>query len=117
RRQAHHAPTAGQARRPTRDRDHPRRRLPHRIVMTSQQLARRSLQTRLALAYATGIYAAGAVVLVLVVVPLAGVQSATPKGQPSSGDITGTGNGISLPQILTGSAVALVVLIPVALAL
>jgi signal transduction histidine kinase len=85
--------------------------------MTSQQLARRSLQTRLALAYAAGIYAAGVVVLVSVVVPLAGVQSATPKGQPSSGDITGTGNGISLPQLLTGSAVALVVLIPVALAL
>ncbi|TCO42448.1 signal transduction histidine kinase [Kribbella antiqua] len=85
--------------------------------MTSQRLTRRSLQTRLALAYATGIYAAGAVVLVSVVVPLAGVQSATPKGQPSSGAITGTGNGISLPQLLTGSAVALVVLIPVALAL
>ncbi|MDT0549147.1 MULTISPECIES: HAMP domain-containing sensor histidine kinase [unclassified Streptomyces] len=86
--------------------------------MTSpQQPARRSLQTRLALAYAAGIYAAGVFVLVCVAVPLAGAQSTKPKGRPSSGAITGTGNGISLPQLLTGSAVALVVLIPVALAL
>jgi signal transduction histidine kinase len=85
--------------------------------MTSQQLARRSLQTRLALAYAAGIYAAGVFVLVFVDVPLARVQSTKPKGHPSSGAITGTGRGISLPQLLTGSAVALVVLIPVALAL
>ncbi|WP_043487173.1 MULTISPECIES: sensor histidine kinase [Streptomyces] len=86
--------------------------------MTSpQQLARRSLQTRLALAYAAGVYAAGVFVLVCVAVPLAGVQSTKPKDHPSSGAITGTGNGISLPQLLTGSAVALVILIPVALAL
>lgn len=86
--------------------------------MTSpQQLARKPLQTRLALAYAAGVYAAGVFVLVCVAVPLAGVQSTTPKGHPSSGAITGTGNGISLPQLLTGSAVALVILIPVALAL
>ncbi|MEV0404942.1 HAMP domain-containing sensor histidine kinase [Actinoallomurus sp. NPDC050550] len=85
--------------------------------MTSQQLARRSLQTRLALAYAAGIYAAGVFVLVLVDVPLASVQSAKPQGQASSSAITGTGHGISLPQLLAGSAVALVILIPVALAL
>ncbi|MER5227826.1 sensor histidine kinase [Streptomyces flaveus] len=85
--------------------------------MTSQQLARRSLQTRLALAYAAGIYAAGVFVLVLVIVPLASVDAATPKGHPSSGVTTGTGRGISLPHLLTGSAVALVILIPVALAL
>ncbi|MEU0950020.1 HAMP domain-containing sensor histidine kinase [Streptomyces canus] len=85
--------------------------------MTSQQLARRSLQTRLALAYAAGIYAAGVFVLVLVIVPLASVDAATPKGHPSSSVTTGTGRGISLPHLLTGSAVALVILIPVALAL
>jgi signal transduction histidine kinase len=82
--------------------------------MTSPQLARRSLQTRLALAYAAGIYAAGVCVLVFVDVPLASVQSARPKGHPSSAI---TGHGISLPQLLTGSAVALVILIPVALGL
>ncbi|MER7180066.1 HAMP domain-containing sensor histidine kinase [Streptomyces hyaluromycini] len=82
-----------------------------------RQLARRSLQTRLALAYAAGIYAAGVFVLVCVAVPLAGVRSAKPKGSPSSGGITGTGDAISLPQLLTGSAAALVVLVPVALAL
>ncbi|GAA4517137.1 ATP-binding protein [Actinoallomurus oryzae] len=78
---------------------------------------RRSLQTRLALAYAAGIYAAGVFVLVFVDVPLAGVQSTTPKGHPSSGTITGTEDGVGLPQLLMGSAVALIALIPVALAL
>ncbi|MER7568869.1 HAMP domain-containing sensor histidine kinase [Streptomyces sp. NPDC097941] len=85
--------------------------------MTSQQLAGRSLQTRLALAYAAGIYAAGVFVLVLGIVPLASVDAATPVGHPSSSVTTGTGRGISLPHLLTGSAVALVILIPVALAL
>ncbi|MEU6787313.1 HAMP domain-containing sensor histidine kinase [Nonomuraea angiospora] len=85
--------------------------------MTSQQLARRSLQTRLALAYAAGIYAAGVFVLIFVDVPLARINAAEPVGRPPSGAITETGSGISLPQLLLGSAVALVVLIPVALAL
>ncbi|TQS29277.1 HAMP domain-containing sensor histidine kinase [Microbispora sp. KK1-11] len=85
--------------------------------MTSPQLARRSLQKRLALAYAAGIYAAGALVLVFVDLPLASVQAARPGGHHSSSAITDTGPGISLPQLLAGSAVALVVLIPVALAL
>ncbi|MEV4395895.1 HAMP domain-containing sensor histidine kinase [Nonomuraea sp. NPDC049607] len=85
--------------------------------MTSQRRARRSLQTRLALAYAAGFYAAGVFVLVLVAVPLAGIDAATPVGRPSSSAITGTGPGISLTQLLTGSAVALVLLVPVALAL
>ncbi|XVQ87575.1 sensor histidine kinase [Microbispora siamensis] len=85
--------------------------------MTTQQLARRSLQKRLALAYAAGIYAAGVFVLVFVDVPLAGIHAATPVGHPSSGAIAETGSGVSLPQLLAGSAVALVVLIPVALAL
>ena len=85
--------------------------------MTARKLARRSLQRRLALAYAAGIYAAGVFVLVFVYVPLASVQAATPVGGASSSAITETGPGISLPQLLTGSAVALVILIPVALAL
>ncbi len=85
--------------------------------MTSRKLARRSLQTRLALAYAAGIYAAGVFVVVFVAVPLASVQATIPKGRSSSSAITETGPGISLPQLLTGSAVALVFLIPVALAL
>ncbi|MEQ4723266.1 HAMP domain-containing sensor histidine kinase [Nonomuraea sp. B19D2] len=85
--------------------------------MTSRKPARRSLQTRLALAYAAGIYAAGVLVVVFVDVPLASIQATSPKGHPSSSAITGTGPGISLPQLLAGSAVALVVLIPVALAL
>ncbi|KAB2350028.1 sensor histidine kinase [Actinomadura rudentiformis] len=78
--------------------------------------ARRSLQARLALAYAAGIYAAGVFVLVFVGVSLLSVDAATPKGHPSTVS-SGTGPGISLTQLLTGSAVALVVLIPVALAL
>ncbi|MEV4582490.1 HAMP domain-containing sensor histidine kinase [Nonomuraea jabiensis] len=85
--------------------------------MTSRQPARRSLQRRLALAYAAGIYAAGVFVVIFVDVPLAGIHAARPVGGPSSSTITGTGSGISLPQLLMGSAVALVVLIPVALAL
>ncbi|MEU6415003.1 HAMP domain-containing sensor histidine kinase [Microbispora sp. NPDC046933] len=85
--------------------------------MTTRQLARRSLQKRLALAYAAGIYAAGVFVLVFVDVPLAGIHAATPVGHPSSGAINETGSGVSLPRLLAGSAVALVVLIPVALAL
>ncbi|GAA3831769.1 ATP-binding protein [Sphaerisporangium flaviroseum] len=85
--------------------------------MTSQRLARRSLQTRLALAYAAGIYAAGVLVVVFVAVPLASINAAIPHGRPSSSAITETGPGISLPQLLAGSAVALVLLIPIALAL
>jgi signal transduction histidine kinase len=85
--------------------------------MTSRKLAGRPLRTRLALAYAAGIYAAGVLVLVMVDVPLASVHAAVPKGRPASSAISEAGPGISLPQLLMGSAVALVVLIPVALAL
>ncbi len=85
--------------------------------MTSPQLARRSLQKRLGLAYAAGIYAAGVFVLVFVDVPLASIHAAKPVGHSSSSAIAGTGSGIGLPQLLAGSAVALVVLVPVALAL
>jgi signal transduction histidine kinase len=85
--------------------------------MTTQKLARRSLQTRLALAYAAGIYTAGVFVVVFVAVPLTSINASTPKGHPPSGAIIETGSGIGLSQLLTGSAVALVLLIPIALAL
>jgi signal transduction histidine kinase len=79
-------------------------------------LPRRPLQARLTLFYAAGIFLAGLVVLAVVAVPLAGIQSATPKGSRASGAITGTGNGIGPHQLLVGSAVALAILIPIALA-
>ncbi|MEV0824907.1 sensor histidine kinase [Nonomuraea rubra] len=85
--------------------------------MTSRRPVRRSLRTRLALAYAAGIYAAGVLVVVMVDVPLASIDASVPKGPASPGAVTGTGPGISLPQLLIGSAVALTVLIPVSLAL
>jgi signal transduction histidine kinase len=81
-----------------------------------QARPRRSLQARLTLFYATGIFAAGIAVLAVVAVPLAGIQSAAPKGSRASGAITGTGNGIGPHQLLVGSAVALALLIPMALA-
>lgn len=81
-----------------------------------QPLPRRSLQARLTLFYTTGIFAAGTVVLAVVAVPLVGIQSATPKGSRASAAITGTGNGIGPHQLLVGSAVALALLIPIALA-
>ncbi|WP_246005544.1 sensor histidine kinase [[Actinomadura] parvosata] len=83
--------------------------------MTSRRRAGRSLQKRLALAYAAGIYAAGVLVVVFVDVPLVGIDAAVPKD--GSAPTSVTTSGISLPQLLVGSAVALVVLIPVALAL
>jgi signal transduction histidine kinase len=81
-----------------------------------QARPRRSLQARLTLFYATGIFAAGIAVLAVVAVSLAGIQSAAPKGGRASGAITGTGNGIGPHQLLVGSAVALALLIPIALA-
>ena len=81
-----------------------------------QPLFRRSLQARLTLFYATGIFVAGIVVLAVVTVPLLGIQSTTPARTPSSGAITGTGQGIGPHQLFVGSAVALAVLIPIAVA-
>jgi signal transduction histidine kinase len=81
-----------------------------------QPLPRRSLQARLTLFYATGIFAAGILVLAVVAVPLADIQSTTAKGSRAPGAITGTGNGIGPHELLVGSAVALALLIPVALA-
>jgi signal transduction histidine kinase len=79
-------------------------------------LPRRSLQARLTLFYATAIFIVGIAVLAFVALPLAGVQSAAPRGRPASGAITGTGTGIGPHQLLAGSAIALAILIPVAVA-
>jgi signal transduction histidine kinase len=81
-----------------------------------QPLIGRSLRVRLALFYAAGIFVAGIAVLAVVTVPLAGLQSTTPAGGPEPAGITGTGNGIGPRQLLVGSAAAVAVLIPIALA-
>ncbi|NUR84478.1 MAG: HAMP domain-containing protein, partial [Nonomuraea sp.] len=74
----------------------------------------RPLQKRLALAYAAGIYGAGVLVLVLVDVPLADVGSTRHVDGPPP---AANGAGVGLHRLLAGSAVALAVLVPVALAL
>lgn len=79
-------------------------------------LPRRSLQARLALFYAAGVFGAGIVVLVIVTLPLVGIQSTTPVHSTAPGTFTGTGRGIGPHQLLVGSAVAIGVLIPIALA-
>lgn len=81
-----------------------------------QPFPRRSLQARLTLFYAAAVFVAGIVVLTVVTVPLAGIQSAHPAGRPASGAITGTGHGIGPHQLLVGSAVALAILVPIAFA-
>ncbi|GGS83681.1 sensor histidine kinase [Nonomuraea spiralis] len=85
--------------------------------MTARPSSGRSLRKRLALAYAAAVYAAGVFVLVLVDVPLASVRVSAPVGGPSPGAVSENGPGVGVPQLLLGSAVALVVLVPVALAL
>ncbi|MFI6297098.1 sensor histidine kinase [Nonomuraea sp. NPDC050790] len=75
------------------------------------------MRRRLALAYAAGIYAAGVLVLVAVDVPLATVQMSRPVGGPPQGTVAEAGPGIGLPQLLAGSALALALLVPLALAL
>jgi len=79
-------------------------------------LPRRSLQARLALPYAAGIFVAGIVVLAVVTLPLAGIQSTVPVDSSTPATITGTGDGIGPHRLLLGSAVALALLIPIALA-
>ncbi|MER5764623.1 HAMP domain-containing sensor histidine kinase [Streptomyces sp. NPDC002082] len=79
-------------------------------------LPRRSLQARLALFYAAGVFVAGIVVLAIVTLPLVGIQSTTPVHSTAPGTLTGTGRGIGPHQLLVGSAVAIGVLIPIALA-
>ncbi|MEJ3744962.1 HAMP domain-containing sensor histidine kinase [Actinomycetes bacterium KLBMP 9797] len=81
-----------------------------------QPLPRRSLQARLAIFYAAGIFVAGIVVLAVVTLPLIGIQSTVPAHSSAPGAITGAGEGIGPRQLLVGSAVALAVLIPLALA-
>jgi signal transduction histidine kinase len=81
-----------------------------------QPLPRRSLQARLTLFYATGIFLAGIAVLAIVTVPLVGIQSTTPAHSSTPAAITGTGDGIGPHQLLVGSAVALALLIPIAVA-
>ncbi|MGW1992021.1 sensor histidine kinase [Embleya sp. NPDC001921] len=78
-------------------------------------LPRRSLQVRLTLFYAAGIFVAGIVVLAIVTLPLVGIQSTAPADSSTPGTITGTGRGIGPHQLLVGSVVALAVLIPTAL--
>ncbi|WP_425568189.1 HAMP domain-containing protein [Nonomuraea rubra] len=45
------------------------------------------------------------------------MDASVPRGLAAPGAVTGAGPGISLPQLLIGSAVALTVLVPVSLAL
>ena len=87
------------------------------VVIHSQPLARPSLHARLAFFYSAGIFAAGIVVLAIVNVLLAGTKSTTPADRPAPSAITGSGHGIAPHQLLIGSAIALAILIPVALAL
>ena len=81
-------------------------------MTTLRPAARRSLQARLALFYAAGIYVAGIAVLATATLPLVGIQST----RAAPGEITGTGSGIGPHQLLAGSAVAVVLGIPVSLA-
>ncbi|MER5487501.1 HAMP domain-containing sensor histidine kinase [Streptomyces sp. NPDC002812] len=74
------------------------------------------MQARLALFYAAGVFVAGIVVLAIVTLPLVGIQSTTPVHSTAPGTLTGTGRGIGPHQLLVGSAVAIGVLIPIALA-
>jgi signal transduction histidine kinase len=79
-----------------------------------QPLPRRSLQTRLTLFYATGVFLAGIGVLAVVAAPLVGMRSTTRPDSSTPATLTGTGQGIGPQQLLVGSAVALVLLIPIA---
>jgi signal transduction histidine kinase len=76
------------------------------------QLPRRSLRLRLAISYAAATFAVGVVVLAVVTLPLAGVQSTTPVRSSDPATITGTGDGIGPRELLVSSALALVLLVP-----
>ncbi len=87
--------------------------------MTGRPAPGRSLRARLTLVYAAGIYLAGVVVLAVVTLPFIGIRSTAPgpaSAPTAPAAITGTGQGIGPHQLLVGSAVALVVLAPVAVA-
>lgn len=79
-----------------------------------QPLPRRSLQVRLTLFYATGIFLGGIGILAVVTIPLAGIRSTTPVHGSAPAVITGTGDGIGPYQLLAGAVVALALLIPIA---
>ncbi|NUT53023.1 MAG: HAMP domain-containing histidine kinase [Saccharothrix sp.] len=79
-------------------------------------LPRRSLQARLTLFYATGVFLAGVGVLAILTVPLIGIQSTTDARGSTPAVITATGDGIGPHQLLVGSVVALALLVPIALA-
>lgn len=79
-------------------------------------LPRRSLQARLTLFYAAAVFGVGVVVLAVVTVPLAGVRSTVPAHSAATPVIAGTGDGIGPDQLLVGAVVALVVLVPLSLA-
>lgn len=84
-----------------------------------QSAPSRSLRARLTLVYAAGIYLAGVVVLAVVTLPFIGMQSTAPgpaSAPRAPAAITGTGQGIGPHQLLVGSVVALVVLVPVSVA-
>jgi signal transduction histidine kinase len=84
-------------------------------MIQAEPLAKRSLQTRLALAYAAGIFAAGLLVLVIVDLPLVNIRSTKPVGPHVASAVAGS--GVAPHELLIGSAIAGAVLIPVALAL
>ncbi|MEU4390031.1 HAMP domain-containing sensor histidine kinase [Kribbella sp. NPDC023855] len=75
---------------------------------------RRSLQARLTLFYATGIYLAGLGILAIVTIPLTGLQKTTAVDSNTPGVLSGTGQGIDPHQLMIGSTIALVLLIPIA---
>jgi signal transduction histidine kinase len=79
-----------------------------------QPLPRRSLQARLTLFYATGIFLVGIAVLAVVTIPLVGMRSTIPVHSSAPVAITGTGQGIGPHELLIGAAVAVVLLIPIA---
>ena len=66
--------------------------------------------------YAAGLFVAGLVGLVLVAIPVAGIQSTAPVGGPPPAGLTGTGDGLGPSELLLASAVALALLVPLTLA-
>jgi signal transduction histidine kinase len=77
-------------------------------------VGRRSLQARLALLYAVGIFAAGIMAVIVAAIGLADLGStvAVPGGTSAAPEPTG---GVGLRQLLVGAATAVALLIPVSL--
>ena len=82
-------------------------------------MSRRTLQVRLALLSAVGFFVSGAVVLAIPNFLLLGVSSTQRVGgpPPAGGELTVTSGGVDVHQLLAGSAIALVVLVPSSLGL